>query len=64
MNKLTAIDWAKELNVDDESVFPEDLAFAHPEPEITHDQHKELEAFLQEFQVSEEGPVHIKIQPH
>lgn len=63
MNKMTAIDWAKELDVDDESAFPADLAFAHPEAEVTHDQHKELEAFLKEFQGNEEGSENSKMQP-
>ena len=63
MNKMKAIDWAKELDVDDESVFPADLAFAHPEAEVTHEQRKELEAFLKEFQDDEGGLENGTTQP-
>jgi len=67
MKKMTAIDWAKawalERGADDKSAFSEELAFAQPETEITHDQHKELEAFLKEFQDSTDGPDGIEMRP-
>ncbi len=64
MKKMTVIDWAKELELDadDASAFPEELAFAHPETEITHDQHQELAAFLKEFQDGEDAPDSIEIR--